>query len=133
MIPPLLVNAFKKWGKNIAAVIVEPVVGNMGVVSPTPEFQKVLQRVPREQGALLIVDEVMTGFRLARGGAQELLGFGRTSRVLAKSSAGDSPWGLLAEPNGSWKSWRPWAPSIRPAHCRETPWPWRPGAATLSL
>ena len=56
---------------DIAAVILEPVVGNMGVVMPTPEFLAGLRDVTREHGALLIADEVMTGFRLARGGALE--------------------------------------------------------------
>lgn len=56
---------------EIAAVIFEPVVGNMGVVAPTPEFLTGLRALTRENGALLIADEVMTGFRLARGGAVE--------------------------------------------------------------
>ena len=56
---------------DIAAVILEPVVGNMGVVMPTSEFLAGLRDVTREHGALLIADEVMTGFRLARGGALE--------------------------------------------------------------
>jgi glutamate-1-semialdehyde 2,1-aminomutase len=56
---------------QIAAVILEPVVGNMGVVVPTPEFLQGLRDITRDQGVLLIVDEVMTGFRLARGGAVE--------------------------------------------------------------
>ena len=59
---------------DIAAVILEPVVGNMGVVIPTPEFLAGLRDVTREYGALLIADEVMTGFRLARGGALERYG-----------------------------------------------------------
>lgn len=56
---------------EIAAVILEPVVGNMGVVVPTPEFLEGLRALTRDQGALLVIDEVMTGFRLARGGAVE--------------------------------------------------------------
>ncbi len=56
---------------EIAGVILEPVVGNMGVVEPTPEFLTGLRKLTRENGALLIADEVMTGFRLARGGAVE--------------------------------------------------------------
>ncbi|MEX2536719.1 MAG: glutamate-1-semialdehyde 2,1-aminomutase [Trueperaceae bacterium] len=56
---------------QIAAVILEPVAGNMGVVAPTPDFIYGLRELTREQGALLVVDEVMTGFRLAPGGAVE--------------------------------------------------------------
>ena len=58
---------------EIAAVILEPVVGNMGVVIPTQEFLQGLRDLTREYGALLVVDEVMTGFRLAAGGATERL------------------------------------------------------------
>lgn len=65
---------FAARGNEIAAVIFEPVVGNAGVLIPTPAFLEALHRLTRQYGALLIADEVMTGFRLARGGAVELLG-----------------------------------------------------------
>ena len=66
-------TAFKKQGDRIAAVIVEPVAGNMGCVPPLPGFLEGLRKVTEQYGALLIFDEVMTGFRLAYGGAQQLL------------------------------------------------------------
>lgn len=66
--------AFKNNGPQLAAVILEPVVGNMGCVIPTPEFLALLRRLCTEYGTVLIFDEVMTGFRLAAGGAQELFG-----------------------------------------------------------
>lgn len=66
---------FEKHGDEIAAVIFEPVVGNMGVVAPTPEFIDGLRSLTAKHGALLIADEVMTGFRLAPGGAVERFGF----------------------------------------------------------
>jgi glutamate-1-semialdehyde 2,1-aminomutase len=56
---------------EVAAIIVEPVVGNMGVVAPTPTFLAELRELATSHGAILIFDEVMTGFRVARGGAQE--------------------------------------------------------------
>jgi glutamate-1-semialdehyde 2,1-aminomutase len=65
---------FEARPAEIAAVILEPVVGNMGVVVPTPEFLAGLRALTREHGALLIADEVMTGFRLAPGGAVERFG-----------------------------------------------------------
>lgn len=65
---------FSQYGKQVAAVIFEPVVGNAGVLIPTPEFLQALHRLTQAHGALLIADEVMTGFRLAGGGAVELLG-----------------------------------------------------------
>ena len=63
---------FSKYGKDIAAIIVEPVCGNMGVIPPAPEFLKQLKTIAHENGSLLIFDEVITGFRLALGGAQEI-------------------------------------------------------------
>src|SRR5690606_32055564 len=66
--------AFREHGERIAGVIFEPVVGNMGVVQPSPEFLAALRAVTLRTGALLICDEVMTGFRVARGGAQALWG-----------------------------------------------------------
>ncbi len=68
--PASLHLAFKRSGKDIAAVIVEPVVGNMGVILPLPGFLEELRAVTRKAGTLLIFDEVMTGFRVAWGGAQ---------------------------------------------------------------
>jgi glutamate-1-semialdehyde 2,1-aminomutase len=67
-------QAFKERGGKIAAVIVEPVVGNMGCVPPAPGFLEALRHETEKHGALLIFDEVMTGFRLALGGAQQRFG-----------------------------------------------------------
>ena len=67
--------AFKSHAELIACVILEPVVGNAGTIAPTEGFLRGLREITRREGALLIFDEVMTGFRLAAGGAQELFGF----------------------------------------------------------
>lgn len=72
--PQALQDLFQQYGEQIAAVIFEPVVGNAGVLIPTSEFLEALHRLTRQYSALLIADEVMTGFRLAKGGAVELLG-----------------------------------------------------------
>ena len=66
-------QAFREHGAQIAAVIVEPVVGNMGCVPPAPGFLEALRELTARHGALLIFDEVMTGFRVALGGAQQRL------------------------------------------------------------
>jgi glutamate-1-semialdehyde 2,1-aminomutase len=63
-------KAFRRWGKDIAAIIVEPVAGNMGCIPPRPGFLQGLREICDEFGAILIFDEVMTGFRVAAGGAQ---------------------------------------------------------------
>src|SRR5690606_16866901 len=65
---------FEREGENVAAVIVEPVAGNMGCVPPVEGFLEGLREMTRVHGALLIFDEVMTGFRVAYGGAQERFG-----------------------------------------------------------
>src|SRR5260370_25653527 len=62
-------QAFNKHGDKLASVILEPVVGNMGLVTPTTEFLEALSSLTKKHGALLIYDEVMTGFRLSFGGA----------------------------------------------------------------
>lgn len=61
-------------GDDIACIVVEPVAANMGVVAPNPNFLQYLRNITKQYGALLIFDEVITGFRLALGGAQEFYG-----------------------------------------------------------
>ena len=79
--------------KDIAAVIVEPVAGNMGVVRPREGFLKRLRQLTETHGALLIFDEVMTGFRVARGGAQKLYGVTPDITCLGKIIGGGLPVG----------------------------------------
>lgn len=91
--PQALDDAFARHGDQIAAVAFEPVCGNMGVVVPTAEFLAALGRVPRAHGALLLCDEVMTGFRLSLGGAQQLLGLEPDLTTLGKIVGGGLPVG----------------------------------------
>ena len=84
-------EAFRKRGAQIAAVIVEPVVGNMGCVPPLPGFLEGLKQLTSKHGALLIFDEVMTGFRLALGGAQQLYGIKPDLTTLGKIAGGGLP------------------------------------------
>ena len=86
-------EAFEKYGKDIACVIVEPVAGNMGVVIPEKEFLKELRRLTKEHGSLLIFDEVITGFRLSKGGAQERFGIEPDITCLGKILGGGLPVG----------------------------------------
>jgi len=85
--------AFEKFGEELAAVIVEPVAGNMGVVPPQPGFLEGLREITRRNGTLLIFDEVMTGFRVARGGAQELYGITPDLTTMGKVIGGGLPVG----------------------------------------
>jgi glutamate-1-semialdehyde 2,1-aminomutase len=83
--------AFERWGSEIAAVIVEPVAGNMGCVLPVPGFLPGLRALCDEFGALLVFDEVMTGFRVARGGAQRLYRVKPDLTTLGKVVGGGLP------------------------------------------
>jgi glutamate-1-semialdehyde 2,1-aminomutase len=86
-------DLFAARGDKIAGVMLEPVVGNMGLVTPSPEFRAELRRLTHQHGALLIYDEVMTGFRLAYGGAQQLFGETPDLTVLGKIIGGGYPVG----------------------------------------
>jgi glutamate-1-semialdehyde 2,1-aminomutase len=88
-----LSDAFRRYPDQIAAVIVEPVAGNMGLVPPAEGFLEGLRRVTREQGALLVFDEVMCGFRVHPGGAQGLYGIRPDLTTLGKVIGGGLPVG----------------------------------------
>ncbi|WP_078060418.1 glutamate-1-semialdehyde 2,1-aminomutase [Desulfotomaculum copahuensis] len=91
--PDTLEQIFAAHGQDIAAVIVEPVAGNMGVVPPQEGFLSFLREITRRYGALLIFDEVMTGFRVAYGGAQERFGINPDLTCLGKIIGGGLPVG----------------------------------------
>ncbi len=101
-------EAFRRHPDDIAAVIVEPVVGNAGLIEPRPGFLEGLRRLTRERGALLVFDEVMTGFRVAPGGAQERYGVTPDLTALGKVLGGGLP---VAAYGGA----REWMRRIAPA------------------
>jgi glutamate-1-semialdehyde 2,1-aminomutase len=84
-------EAFVRYGEGIAAVVVEPVAANMGVVPPTPGFLETLRELCDAAGSLLVFDEVVTGFRVGRGGAQERLGVLPDLTILGKIVGGGLP------------------------------------------
>ena len=83
--------AVERYGEGLAAVVVEPVAGNMGVVPPAPGFLEALRALCDASGALLVFDEVITGFRVARGGAQERYGVRPDLTILGKIAGGGLP------------------------------------------
>ena len=91
---------FRARGSEIAALIVEPVAGNMGVVPPRPGFLAALREVTAAHGSLLIFDEVITGFRVAYGGAQELYGVQPDLTCLGKIIGGGLPVGAYGGRRG---------------------------------
>jgi glutamate-1-semialdehyde 2,1-aminomutase len=86
-------EAFRQHGERIASVIVEPVVGNMGCVPPLPGYLEALREITARHGALLILDEVMTGFRVAYGGAQQRYNIRPDMTTLGKVIGGGLPIG----------------------------------------
>jgi len=86
-----LEDSFKAYGDQIACVIVEPVAGNMNLVRATPEFLQAMRRLCSQHGAILIFDEVMSGFRVALGGAQALYGITPDLTALGKVIGGGLP------------------------------------------
>jgi glutamate-1-semialdehyde 2,1-aminomutase len=91
------INAYKealdKWGDEIAAVLVEPIVGNFGIVEPDPGFLEAVNELTHEAGALVIYDEVITAFRFMYGGAQNYLGVEPDMTALGKIIGGGLPIG----------------------------------------
>ncbi|OGB20873.1 MAG: glutamate-1-semialdehyde-2,1-aminomutase [Burkholderiales bacterium RIFCSPLOWO2_02_FULL_57_36] len=89
--PQQLEDVFAKMGDSIACVIVEPVAGNMNLLRATPEFLQTMRRLCSQFGAVLIFDEVMSGFRVALGGAQAVYGIAPDLTVLGKVIGGGLP------------------------------------------
>jgi glutamate-1-semialdehyde 2,1-aminomutase len=89
--PEAAAEAFMRHGEGLAAIVVEPVAANMGVVPPEPGYLETLRRLCDVSGALLVFDEVITGFRVARGGAQERYGVLPDLTVLGKIVGGGLP------------------------------------------
>jgi glutamate-1-semialdehyde 2,1-aminomutase len=88
-------RAVERYGEGLACIIVEPVAGNMGVVPPEPGFLEALRQLCDASGALLVFDEVITGFRIARGGAQERFEINADLTVLGKIVGGGLPIGAV--------------------------------------
>src|SRR5262249_61849058 len=89
--PDALNAEFGRRGKDIACVIVEPVAGNMGCVRPRAGYLDLLRDLTRRSGSILIFDEVITGFRVARGGAQQVYGIEADLTALGKIIGGGLP------------------------------------------
>jgi len=86
-----LEEAFKRYGDHVAALILEPIAGNMNLIRATPEFAKAVRLLTQQYGAVLIYDEVMTGFRVALGGTQSLHGIKPDLTCLGKVMGGGMP------------------------------------------
>jgi glutamate-1-semialdehyde 2,1-aminomutase len=126
-----LTQAFGAHGDRIAGVILEPVVGNMGLVEPKPEFLKALRTLTEKHGSVLIYDEVMTGFRLALGGAQELYRQKPDLTVLGKIVGGGLPVGAYGGRADIMKNIMPAGPVFQAGTLTGNPLAMAAGLATL--
>ena len=124
--PDQVRDAFRELGAQIACVIVEPIAGNMNCVPPAPGFLETLRQECDRSGALLIFDEVMTGFRVARGGAQELYGIRPDLTTLGKIIGGGMPVGAFGGRREIMEQLAPLGPVYQAGTLWGIPWPWRP-------
>jgi glutamate-1-semialdehyde 2,1-aminomutase len=128
-----LADAFAAHGERIAGVIVEPVVGNMGLVRPSAEFLEELRRLTGRHGALLIYDEVMTGFRLAYGGAQQLFQQMPDLTILGKIVGGGMPVGAFGGRSDVMRHVLPAGPVFQAGTLSGNPLAMAAGIATLQV
>ncbi|MBI2312841.1 MAG: glutamate-1-semialdehyde 2,1-aminomutase [Betaproteobacteria bacterium] len=126
-------DAFAQGGKEIAAVIVEPVAGNMNLVAPDQEFLKTLRACCTKHGAVLIFDEVMTGFRVALGGAQGLYGITPDLTTLGKVIGGGMPVGAFGGRRDIMQCVAPLGPVYQAGTLSGNPVAVAAGLATLRL
>lgn len=122
---------FAAWPNDIAAVIVEPVAGNMGVVPPASGFLNSLRSITEANGALLIFDEVITGFRVAYGGAQSLFGVAPDITTMGKIIGGGLPVGAYGGRRGVMEMVAPLGPMYQAGTLSGNPLAVAAGVATL--
>jgi glutamate-1-semialdehyde 2,1-aminomutase len=128
-----LEQAFEREGAEIAAVIVEPVAGNMNLVAPRPGFLGLLRRLCTRYGAVLIFDEVMTGFRVALGGAQALYNVRPDLTTLGKVIGGGLPVGAFGGRRDIMQAIAPLGPVYQAGTLSGNPVAVAAGLATLKL
>ncbi|MDI6743234.1 MAG: glutamate-1-semialdehyde 2,1-aminomutase [Smithella sp.] len=128
-----LEKAFEKYGHQLAAVIVEPVAGNMGVVPPRDGFLKKLRKLTKRDGALLIFDEVITGFRFTYGGYQNLTGIKPDLTCLGKIIGGGMPVGAVGGKKEIMESLAPAGKIYQAGTLSGNPLAMRAGITTLNL
>ena len=131
--PQGLAEAFAKHGDKIAAVIVEPVVGNMNLIVPTPEFLKAMRDLTAQYGAVLIFDEVMTGFRVGLKSAQGLFGITPDLSTFGKVVGGGMPMGAFGGKREIMEKIAPLGPVYQAGTLSGNPIATAAGLATLKL
>jgi glutamate-1-semialdehyde 2,1-aminomutase len=126
-------DLFKEYENDIAAVILEPITGNMGVIVPDQEFIEGIRSLCTEHGALLIFDEVMTGFRVAKGGAQQLLNITPDITTFGKIIGGGLPVGAYGGKKEIMEKLAPLGPVYQAGTLSGNPMAMAAGLATLKI
>ena len=131
--PGAVAGILDREGDQVAAVILEPVAGNMGVVPPLPGYLESLREITREAGTLLIFDEVMTGFRVAPGGAQERYGVTPDLTCLGKILGAGLPVGAFGGPARTMEHLSPLGPVYQAGTLSGNPLAMRAGIEALHI
>ncbi len=126
-------EAFARIGSDIAGIIVEPVAGNMNCIPPAPGFLEGLRQLCDQYGSVLIFDEVMTGFRVAAGGAQALYGIAPDLTTLGKIIGGGMPVGAFGGKRAIMEKLAPLGPIYQAGTLSGNPVAMAAGLATLNL
>ncbi|MFA6413188.1 MAG: glutamate-1-semialdehyde 2,1-aminomutase [Syntrophales bacterium] len=128
-----IAKLFQEWGQEIAGIIVEPVAGNMGVVTPHPGFLDMLRELTMANGSLLIFDEVITGFRLTWGGYQGIAGIDPDLTCLGKIIGGGLPVGAVGGKRIIMEQLAPLGPVYQAGTLSGNPLAMTAGLTTLAL
>lgn len=126
-------EAMNKWGNETACVLVEPIVGNFGIVTPEPGFLEEVNRITHEAGALVVYDEVITAFRFCYGGAQNLLGVTPDLTALGKIIGGGLPIGAYGGRREIMEQVAPLGPAYQAGTMAGNPASIRAGIACLEV
>ncbi|MGG1662695.1 glutamate-1-semialdehyde 2,1-aminomutase [Brevibacillus sp. NRS-1366] len=126
-------EAISKWGNETACVLVEPIVGNFGIVTPEPGFLEEVNRLTHEAGALVVYDEVITAFRFCYGGAQNLLGVEPDLTALGKIIGGGLPIGAYGGRQEIMEQVAPLGPAYQAGTMAGNPASIRAGIACLEV
>lgn len=131
--PEAFTEAMDKWGDQIAAILIEPIVGNFGIVEPNPGFLELVHATAKEKGALTIYDEVITAFRFHYGGAQNLLGLTPDLTALGKVIGGGLPIGAYGGRKGIMDTVAPLGPAYQAGTMAGNPASMQSGIACLEV
>lgn len=123
----------EKWGHKVAAVLVEPIIGNFGMVAPVPGFLEAVNEITHEHGALVIYDEVITNFRFHYGAAQDMLGVIPDLTAFGKSIGGGLPIGAYGGPKHIMDTVAPLGPAYQAGTMSGNPLSMQAGIACLEV